>query len=85
VTVLRVESKHADPRELILKTAAQLQNQTELLAKLLGELNDAPQVNVTISPEWQTVRAVLLAALAPYPDARTAVAARLLALNGRAA
>ena len=32
------ESKHADPRELILKTANRLQGQVELLAKLMGEL-----------------------------------------------
>jgi len=32
------ESKHADPRELVLKTANRLQGQIELLAKLTGEL-----------------------------------------------
>lgn len=32
------ETKHADPRELILKTANRLQGQVELLAKLMGEL-----------------------------------------------
>ena len=53
----------------------------ELLAKLLGELNDAPQISVMVSPEWVSVRTVILAALAPYPDARAAVAERLLALG----
>ncbi len=32
------ETKHADPRELILKTANRLQGQIELMAKLMGEL-----------------------------------------------
>ena len=77
-----VEIKHADPRELVLKTAAQLKGQTELLAKLLGELDERPQVNVLISPEWVNVRAALLAALLPYPEARLAVAGRLRVLEG---
>jgi len=54
----------------------------ELLAKLLGELDERPQVNVALSAEWLTVRAVVLVALAPYPDARAAVASGLLALDG---
>jgi len=53
----------------------------ELLAKLLGELDDRPQVNVLVSPEWAAVRTALLDALRPYPDARTAVSTRLLAIG----
>jgi transposase-like protein len=43
----------------------------ELLAKLLGDLDERPQVNVLIAQEAQTT---IIAALAPYPDARQAVA-----------
>jgi hypothetical protein len=43
----------------------------ELLAKLLGELDERPQVNVLISP---TVQTAIIAALEPYPEARLAVA-----------
>ena len=47
----------------------------ELLAKLLGEIDDRPQVAVLIaSAEWQATRARLVAALLPYPEARAAVA-----------
>lgn len=53
----------------------------ELLAKLLGELNDQPTVNVMVSPEWVSIRTVVLGALGPFPDARAAVADRLLALG----
>lgn len=45
----------------------------ELLAKLLGELDDRPQVNVLVSADWQALRTVLLLALLPYPEARLAV------------
>jgi hypothetical protein len=51
----------------------------ELLAKLLGELDDRPQINVLVSPEWLELRAVIVGALEPHPDARGAV---LRALNG---
>jgi len=54
----------------------------ELLARLLGELRDGPTVNVTISPAWIAIRAEIVGALAPYPDARIAVAERLAALEG---
>jgi len=50
----------------------------ELLLEVEGELNRAPQVNIILSPEWARVRAVVVDALAPYPDARLAVAARLV-------
>ena len=49
----------------------------ELLAKLLGELRDGAAVNVAVSPGWVAVRSAILDALAPYPDARLAVAVRL--------
>ncbi len=53
----------------------------ELLAKLVGELDERPTVALVTAPEWLRVRSVLLAALAPYPDARIAVAERLGALG----
>lgn len=53
----------------------------ELLAKLTHQLSDRPVVNVLIAPEWLVVRAALLNALTPYPEARAAVSDRLLALE----
>jgi hypothetical protein len=81
VDVHRVEWRHADPRELVLKTHGQLQSSLELLAKLAGQLDERPQLNVILAPEWQRVRRALLEALFPFPEARTAVAARLATLE----
>ncbi len=53
----------------------------ELLAKLAGELDERPVVNVLVAPEWLGVRAALLEALTPYPEARAAVSDRLLTLG----
>lgn len=49
-------------------------NTLELLAKIAGELDERPVVNVLIAP---TVQAVILQALAPYPDAKLAVSSAL--------
>ena len=53
----------------------------ELLAKMRGELQEA-QVNILIMPEWVTIRAALIDALAPYPEARAAAARALQGLGG---
>jgi hypothetical protein len=45
----------------------------ELLAKLLGELDERPLVNLHVSPEWVELRAVIVGALEPYSAAREAV------------
>jgi hypothetical protein len=45
----------------------------ELLAKLLGELDERPVVNLNVSPQWLELRAVIIGALEPHPDARGAV------------
>lgn len=57
----------------------------ELLAKLLDAIHDGPTINILISPEWAEVRTVLLTTLAPYPDARQAVAGALAELDRGAA
>jgi len=45
----------------------------ELLAKLSGELDERPQINLVTAPEWVQIRTTVLVALAPYPSARIAV------------
>src|SRR5207248_2630685 len=66
--------------DLALKAIARTERQLELEGRLLGELNEGATVNVLVSPEWQSVRAVVIAALEPYPAARLAV---VEALNAR--
>ncbi len=61
--------------ELALKAIDRLTKLTELFARLAGELREGATVNVAIvqAPEWAALRARILAALAPHPDARAAV------------
>ncbi len=79
--VVVVETKRADPRELVLKTAGRLQGQLELVAKLLGDLDERSPVAVLLAPEWLEIRSVLLNALTPFPAARAAVADCLASLE----
>jgi hypothetical protein len=60
--------------ELMLKASDRILKQIELQARLIGELDDRPQINILISAEWAELRLLILQALDPYPDARTAVA-----------
>jgi len=54
-----------------------------LLGAATGELDTRPVtvVNVQASEEWQQIRAVILSTLVQYPEARQAVAGRLLQLQ----
>jgi hypothetical protein len=76
------EARRSNNPTIALKAIDRVQRQIELQAKLLGELDERPQVNVLLAPEWLTVRTALLGALGPYPEGRAAVAAQLLALEG---
>ncbi len=56
-----------------LAAVDRIHKQIELQAKLLGELDDRPQVNVLISPEWLELRTTIITALDPHPQARESV------------
>jgi hypothetical protein len=55
----------------------------ELLAEMSQAIDRRPTLNLLIAPEWLATRSVLLDALRPYPEARAAVAARLVDLDAR--
>ena len=67
--------------ELALKAIDRIFKQIELQAKLLGELEQEGTVSILLAPEWVQVRALVLTALVPFPEARGAVAANLAKLE----
>jgi hypothetical protein len=68
-----------------LSAIREARSNLELLAKLLGELDDRPQVNILVSPEWLELRAVIVGALEPHSEARGAVLAAIEGIgNGSA-
>jgi hypothetical protein len=70
-----------DSQRVAVAAISQARQNIELLAELTGKLAVQPTINVLVSPQWISVRAVLLEALGPFPEARAAVAGRLLALG----
>jgi transposase-like protein len=68
------ETREGGNHDLALKAIARVEKQLELEAKLLGELQpEGTTINVYSTPEWLTLRAVVIQALQPYPDAARAV------------
>ncbi len=62
-----------------LQAIRECRGNLELLGRVTKELQDAPTFNLYLSPEWLELRAVVVGALEPYPDARGSV---LRALEG---
>src|SRR5215212_4881750 len=56
-----------------LSAAREARGNVELLAKLSGELDERPVVNLHVSPEWLELRTAIVLALEPHPDARESV------------
>ncbi len=84
LAILEVAEKTRQHRTA-LSAIREARGNLELLAKLLGELDERPTVNVLLSPQWLELRAVIVGALEPHPDARESVLRALEgAENGRA-
>jgi hypothetical protein len=81
LTLLDAAEKAGDGRTA-LGAIREARGNIELLARLMGELNDIPQSGDFITgPEWASIRAMLMQALQAYPDARAEVAEGLLRLK----
>jgi hypothetical protein len=78
--ILATAEQQGDLRTALL-AIREARGSLELLAKLLGELDERPQINVLVDPEWLSLRTVLLEVLRPYGEARAAVATALLKLE----
>ena len=52
-------------------------NCIETLLEIEGKLDRRPTFNITLSPQWVSMRAIIIGALRDHPDAATAVVAAL--------
>lgn len=76
---LLLRAEGAGDLRTALSAVREARGNVELLAKLSGELDERPVLNLNVSPEWLELRAVIVGALEPHPEARGAV---LSALEG---
>ena len=68
------EAMQSKKQELALRALKELREVTSLYARLAGELEtQSIHQHIHISPEWLSLRSVMLRALQPYPDARKAL------------
>lgn len=79
--VLEVRYKHADPRELVLKSALTLKSQLELLARVQGQIKDIA-VNITAIAQWAEIKMAILEATKGSPDVRARIVEGLKAIAG---
>ena len=80
-TSLLLAAERAGDYRTALSGIREARGCVELLAKLMGELDERPQINLTISTEWVSIRTVIVSALADHPAARLSVAEALAALE----
>ena len=83
VTLAILQEARADKKQhgLALQAIDRVQKQIELQAKLLGDLDDRPQVNVWLPAPWHEIEIAIQQALQPYPEAKVAVATALMSLE----
>lgn len=70
--VLREARREGDHLNL-LRAVDRIARQIDLQARLLGQIQEAPTINVAILPEWHCIRQTVLEALQSFPEARLAV------------
>ena len=64
-----------------LHATDRIMRQLELAAELQGNIDRRAQVLLINHPDWAIIRSAILEVLASYPQARVAVAEKLLALD----
>ena len=76
------KAEEAGELRTALSAIKEARGNLELLAKLLGELEERPVVNVLVSPEWLELRAVIVGALEPHPETLRALVGALEGADG---
>ena len=71
--VMLQEAERSGDLRTALAAVREARSNIALLAEMRGQLDRRPQINLTISPEWLELRAVIVGALEPHPEAREAV------------
>jgi len=72
-SVFKKAEKQKDLRTC-LAAIREARGNLELIAKLVGELNEEKTINIHLNPEWIEIRTSILNALTPFPEARLALA-----------
>jgi len=52
---------------------SEMRHNLELIGEITKELNRTPTLNLSVNPEWVSLRTVIVGALEPHPEARDSV------------
>jgi len=69
----------------VLRAVREARENVRLLAELRGQLDTRPVINLVLSSEWLELRALIVAALEPHPDARESVLRAIRGIDNGAA
>ena len=72
-----VKADGAEDWSTLLKAVREARENVRLLGELHGKLDTHPTVNLHLHPEWVEMKALIVGALEPYPEARYAVVGAL--------
>ncbi len=72
------EAKKSSNSKTVLAAIREARPTIELLARLMGKIEESRITNILVNPQWYETRALILAALEPFPDARQAVVESLV-------
>lgn len=68
ITMLETKSRYADPRKLIIDTAAVLTKQLETIAKIHGLIKEGVNINITQIKQWPEIKTIIIDATKDAPD-----------------
>lgn len=78
--ILRDSLNEGDRKTALMALQTEIK-QLDLIAKVTGQLDDTPTVNLLLSPEYLTLKQVVVTALLDYPEARLEVSDALARLS----
>ncbi len=76
------KAENAGDMKTALQGVREARGCLELLAKMQGELAQEGTINISVNPEWLELRAVILQAVEPFPEAREAITGALQGVDG---
>lgn len=78
------EAERSGDLRTMMVVVRETRRNLEFLSRLLGQIDERPQINVFATPEWFAVQEVVYAVLEPHPELRYTISERLAALDSGA-
>jgi len=71
------KAEGSENHKIALQAIRELRELVRLWGELEGKLQSQPQINILVNPEWIQLKAVIVSALRPHPEALEAVLSAL--------